>query len=138
MAKKDRNFIPKAQIDSQKKLVFSFEYYDTCSDKYCLSKFNSSDISTVTKRLQQLNSKTLREIFSQGKVLHFHEVDWNKTIKKNGFPNSMANRMSPFQFSLNGINNQKARVYGAYGSEVFYIVWFDLNHEIWPSFKKNT
>lgn len=137
MANKHRAEIPEPKIEKGKKLTFSFEFYDK-SKKYCLGKFSQKDVSLAIERLQQLNAKTLLEIFRDKKVLHFHEVDWSKTIERNGFPYTIVNNMSPFQFSLNGINCQKARVYGAFKDGVFYIVWFDLEHEIWPSFKKHT
>ena len=137
MGKNKNLSIPNPKIKEDYKLVFSFEFYDTSED-FCLSKFKREDVKKALERLRQLNCKTLDEIFRQKKVLHFHEVDWNKTIKKSGFPSTMANQLSPFQFSLLGINNQKARVYGAYQNNIFYIVWFDLDHEIWPTFLKNT
>lgn len=137
MGRKDNISIPQPRVDARQKLVFSFEFYDL-SGKYCLSNFKQEDILLAIERLKQLNSKTLPELFRDKKVLHFHEVDWSRTAEKKGFPNHVVNQMSPFQFSLNGINNQKARVYGAYNNEVFYIVWFDFNHCVWPSYLKHT
>lgn len=134
---KSNPVISEPKIDKKEKLTFSFEFYDR-SGKYCLSKFEKTDIPLAIERLQQLNEKTLLEILRGKKVWHFHEVYWEMTTERGGFPSKKANEYSPFQFSLVGVNNQKARVYGALGGGIFYIVWFDLEHQVWPTFKKNT
>lgn len=130
--------IPNPQITSDRKIKFSFEFYDCTCDEYCLSSWNNTDVKQTLKRLKEINQKTIIELQQSGKVLHFHEVYWDKTIMKGGFPDICLKDMPAFQFSLLGINNQKARVYGALSSDVFYIVWFDHKHSIWPSFKSHT
>jgi hypothetical protein len=125
------------QVAKDEKLKFSFEFYDK-TGKYCLSEFEKGQVQLVMERLQQMNEKTLPDLIRDKKTLHFHEVYWDETIEKKGFPCKWANLYDPFQFSLNGVNNQKARVYGAFAGGVFYIVWFDLEHKIWPSPKKHT
>lgn len=137
MVKNKRFEIPQPSINKNDKLTFSFEFYDN-NGKYCLSKFKQGDVPLVLERLKQLNEKTINEILRDKNVLHFHEVYWERTTEKKGFPSSTVNSFNPFQFSLNGINNQKARIYGALTSTIFYIVWFDLEHQIWPSIKKHT
>jgi len=71
-------------------------------------------------------------------VYHFAEVDWACTTERSGFPEDAANQMSAFHFALLGVNGQCARVYGAYSENTFYIVWFDRNHEIWPTPLRHT
>ena len=88
-------------------------------------------------RLKEINAKTWNEMAKQAKGYHFHPVDWKQTTEKR-YPSNAAMQMQQFQFSLVGINDGKARVYGSYSDGVFYVVWFDLEHKIWPSFKKNT
>ena len=127
------------QESESKNISFSFEFYDISDEnKYCLSQWNKEQISLALLRLRDINKKTYNEISRDSKVYHFYPVDWNKTTKKQGFSDVKLKNLSAFHFSLLGINNQKARVFGAYSQNIFYIVWFDLNHEIWPSFKKHT
>lgn len=122
-----------------KNIAFSFEFYDTsCENKYCLSKWEKDQVALALARLKDINNKTYNEISKDAKGYHFNQVDWDKTNKKEGFPDVRLKNLPPFHFSLVGINNQKARVFGAYSENVFYIVWFDFNHEIWPSYKKYT
>ena len=116
------------------KLAFSFEFYD--SKEYCLSEWEKEKIRLALVRLGEINSKTLGEIMQQRKTLHFYETDWAKTIKKNGFSRDVPGE--PYHFGLPGLNGQKARVYGSVSGSIFYVVWFDFDHEIWPTFKRHT
>jgi len=133
MAKRDRLDIPEPKIDQ--KITFSFEFYDIVC-KYCISQWGQNKTLETLKRLREINRKTVKELFHDKRVYHFHPVDWSETIEKKGFPEENANKLEAYQFSLLGINNQKAGVYGAVSRNIFYIVWFDLEHAIWPTFKK--
>lgn len=122
-----------------KELVFSFKFYDEANDeKYCLSKFATDQIRTALQRLKEINCITLNDLRQKRSFYNFHDVDWSKTTIKTGFRDRDLKELEPFQFSLANVNGQKTRVFGAMSGFTFYIVWFDLNHEIWPSFKKNT
>ena len=119
------------------KLKFSFEFYD-CSGKYCISDWSREEIKKSLVRLKDINTKSFRELSKQRGVYHFGEVDWSQTIEKSGFPDKRVNDMYPFHFALLGVKNQLTRVFGAYSTGIFYIVWFDLEHIIWPTEKHNT
>ena len=121
----------------RKKIRFSFEFYDVGHSKYCFSNWSEKQILLTLKRLKDITTKSLLELKSQHSY-RFHEVYWNKTIHKTGFNNSSVNELPPFQFALIGVNGQLARVFGAYAEGVFYLVWFDLEHKIWPSPLRNT
>lgn len=126
-------------LPAGEKIKFSFEYYDTSDQPYCISEWQQKEqIKEALKRLKEINNKSFDELRRDRRVYHFEQVNWDKTTKKSGFPDSRANTLSAFHFSLLGVNGQKTRVFGAYYRDTFYIVWFDLNHEIWPSFLKNT
>lgn len=124
--------LPKTQ-----KIKFSFEYYDT-SNKYCLSSWSVDRIKKTLDRLKNVNTKTFNDLRRERYVYHFSEVIWEKTIEKNGFPDSRTKHLPAFHFSLLGVNDQLARVYGVFSEDTFYVVWFDLDHKIWPTPLKNT
>lgn len=128
---------PAAAIE-RGKITFSFEFFDTNTDRYCLSNGTPEQIKAVMLRLRQINEKTLHELLAERKVSHFHPIDWDKTTEQGGFPDARANAMEPFQFALLGVNGQLTRVYGGLYRDTFYIVWIDWNHEIWPSLKRHT
>lgn len=123
---------------NKQKLKFSFEYYDNTCDDYCLSKWESSQVRDALIRLREICAVSFMDMQSQSKQYHFAEVIWERTTKPTGFPFRALDGLPAFHFALLGINHQKARVFGAYQAGVFYIVWFDLNHEIWPSVLKHT
>ncbi len=128
-----------SKIDwSKKKIKFSFEYYDAGHKDYCLSNWSNDQILKTLKRLKDINLKNYHELIQGSRVYHFHEIHWEQTIHKSGFTNSAVNKLDPYQFALLSVNKQLARVFGAYYQDTFYIVWFDLNHEIWPVFPKGT
>lgn len=129
--------VPLVGLPEAENIKFSFEFYDT-TGKYCLKNWGEENLSKTLARLQDICCKKLSEIMRDKRVYHFAPVDWSQTIEKTGFPNNKVNRLDPYHFSLVGVNNQKARVYGGYAGNIFYVVWFDLEHTIWPSFKKNT
>jgi|SRR6266496_1785009 len=125
-------------VPGSQKIVFSFEFYNSNSSDFCLSEFSCDQIKLTLQRLKDVNGKTYHELSQGGGVMHFHQVYWPKTTCPKGFEVVALESLEPFQFALLGVNGQKARVYGALGSGVFYIVWFDLEHKITPSFKKHT
>ncbi len=112
------------------KIKFSFEFYDT-SKKYCLSCWEKEQIFKALDRLKDVNTKTYNEMIMSSGVYRFHEVDWSKTKEKNGFPDKRVDGLPSFQFALLNINSQKTRVFGGLSKNIFYIVWFDLNHDIY-------
>ena len=118
------------------KLRFSFEFYD--GSKYCLSSWIQEDVKQTLSRLKEICKLSFNDMRRMASTYHFHEVDWKSTTEKSGFPIRSVNGLSAFQFALLGVNHQKARVYGAYYGGIFYIVWFDFEHSITPSFRKNT
>jgi len=120
------------------KIRFSFEHYDIESDRYCLSKATQDEVRKALVRLSEISAMTLRELMAQRRVFHAGEVIWEKTQEPSGFPHDDLNHLEPFHFALLSVRSQKTRVFGAFDGEMFYIVWFDLNHEIWPSALKHT
>lgn len=120
------------------KITFSFEYYDNSENrKYCLSKWPEADLKLTMTRLKEVSELTHNEMCQRKHSLHFHPVNWS-SCTESGFTTPVPAEMEPYQFSLVGINYSKARVFGAYYRNVFYVVWFDLEHKIWPTALKNT
>lgn len=119
-------------------LNFSFKFYDEDREEYCLSCWKQKEIKRALKRLKQLSDKTLNQLRQDRSFYHFHEVIWEKTTEKRGFSNNLLDDLPHFQFMLPGINSQKARVFGALQGNTFFIVWFDLNHDVCISNKKHT
>lgn len=138
MASQHKGVVSPIKVPEHDKLRISFEYYDSSCNDYCLSKWDQNQIRTAVLRLKDLCTKSFHELRSGRSVYHFGEVYWDRTTKPMGFPEKKVNELPAFHFGLLGINHQKARVFGAYQAGTFYVVWFDLDHQIWPSLLKHT
>lgn len=123
---------------ANEKIKFSFEFYDTSTNEYCLSCWNQKQIKRSLECLKDISTKSFNDLRRGSGTYHFGEVVWKETIKKQGFPDIRAQNLPPFHFALVGVNGQRARVYGVFSTGVFYIIWFDLEHLIWPTPLKHT
>ena len=120
-----------------KEIVFSFRYYDTdCSD-WCISEWEKEQIKTALTQLKEINQKKITEL-CRGKPWHSHPVEWKKTIYRDGFPNKSLREMESWQIALPSVKKTCTRFFGVIEKNIFHIVWFDLNHKIWPTKLKNT
>ena len=137
MAQKNKDLKIPAPPQTPQKLAFSFQFYDDRDEsKYCLSAWEQTEIKMALKRLKEISALNHNEMQQRSRVLHFHAVDWSQASETK-FPNGAPSKEA-YQFSLQGINGQKARVFGAYYQGVFHIVWFDREHSVWPTELKNT
>lgn len=134
---KKKDLIPEPK-PPEEQINFSFRYYDTRNNKYCISCWEKHLIAKALNALKDISNKTYGEINHSRTTYHFYPVRWEQTIEKSGFPCRGANELEAFHFALVGVNGQLARVYGSLYKNTFYIIWFDLNHIIWPSFKSYT
>ncbi|MGI0492333.1 hypothetical protein ACN4EG_11160 [Alkalinema pantanalense CENA528] len=115
-----------------KGVSFSFKYLKTDHKKF---NWNDREISywiTLLDRLKNLSGLTAVELKSNSsKSLRCHPIDWNDT-SENGFgiPDEEQVVDTPYQFSLS--SNEHGRVHGFFIGEVFYAVWLDPNHCLYP------
>ena len=110
--------------------IFSFSYYDEKHRHYSArSVATCNDFCLLFKHLRMYSTMTWGQI-EAGKH-HAHEVEWSKSKQPTGFSGSLAipKTYPPYQFVAYG----KARIVGFHKNKVFYIVWFDVNHQIFPS-----
>jgi len=110
------------------KASFSFEFYDHKNKRYSVSSISKcKDFHLLFKHLHKLSCLTWRSI--ENSKNRAHEVTWNTTKEKKGFPPKLKipQGFPPYQFQLYG----KLRVFGFHKMGIFYIVWFDPNHSIY-------
>lgn len=118
-------------INSQN-ISFSFEYYD---DKH--DKFNSEDRDPIyflklLERLKSLSSQLPQElIINPNGSLRCHVIDWDKTSEDSfGLLQKEYLAKNRYQFSIS--QSEHGRVHGFFINNVFYIVWLDPNHLLYP------
>ena len=74
---------------------------------------------------------TRLEIKLNASSLHCHELDWNKTSRPKGFSHlkNLSQDHEPFQL---GVGKVKGRIIGFFVDDIFYVVWFDPDHLLYP------
>jgi hypothetical protein len=117
----------------QQGITFSFKYFQ---DKHSKFSCNSKDATywlTLLERLKALSSLTAQELLvNRSSSLRCHPIKWEETSEsKFGLPNEEQLVDTPYQFSLS--SNEHGRVHGFFIDQVFYIIWLDPNHQLYPT-----
>jgi hypothetical protein len=105
-------------------------------DKHSKFSCDCRDIAywlTLLERLKALSSLTAQELLvNRSSSLRCHPIKWEETSEKAfGLPNEEQLVDTPYQFSLS--SNEHGRVHGFFIDQVFYIIWLDPNHQLYPA-----
>lgn len=114
-------------------ISFSFKYYQDGHDKFSCNERTTIYWLTLIDRLKALSGLSNRELLiNRSSSLRYHPIKWEDT-SENGFglPNEEQLVDTPYQFSLS--SNEHGRVHGFLIDEVFYIVWLDPDHLLYPA-----
>lgn len=113
-------------------ISFSFKYYQDGHDKFHCRDRESAYLLTLLERLRSLSGLSVRELLiSRSSALRCHPIKWSDTSEDEfGLPNEEQLIDTPYQFSLS--SNEHGRVHGFFIDEIFYIVWLDPNHLLYP------
>lgn len=116
-------------------LIFSFKHLqlEHPKGKFCIKAKNGDYIFKVLSRLKDvslLKANELRQ--SGGKALRAHTIDWDGTSEKSGFChlNEQLQSVTPYQFQFSA--NEYGRIHGFFIDNIFYAVWLDPQHELYP------
>lgn len=103
-------------------ILISFEY---CDDrKHCLCELNKNELKEITKTFKILNTNSWLEARQ-------HTGLQIKALKDINPPSYISEDVK-----LNEIRfNQKGRLHGFHMDGIYYVIWFDKNHEV--TAKKN-
>jgi hypothetical protein len=84
------------------------------------------------KDISRLNAQELTN--NRSSALRCHSINWDDTTESCfGFPGEEQLVDTPYQFSIS--SNEHGRVHGFFIEEVFYIVWLDPDHNLYPNKK---
>jgi len=131
---KHRSRLNASEIQPNEQLLnelikYSFKYLQV-SKKYDYRKCDSHYFQALFDRLRDISNLKLKELPSKSKTLKYHEIKWGDTTEE-GFssinPEIWAG--SSYQFSLS--KNELGRVHGFIIETVFYIVWLDVDHNLY-------
>ena len=113
---------------------FSFKYLDSNHANFTFDRQDANYWKTLIDRLKDLSGLTPLELIeNRSSTLRFHKIDWqDKRVSENcfGLPNEEQLVSIPYQFSVS--SNKYGRVHGFFIENVFYIVWLDPNHKLYP------
>lgn len=115
------------------KVRFSFELFDNLDKGLCPDRFPNGYTQKLMERLSavsQLKEQEFRS--SKDRSLRAHTHDWPKTSRPDGFShlNEQLRDLQGWQFCLSA--NEYGRVHGVMIDSVFYVIWLDVNHALYP------
>lgn len=133
LSKESQSSIRPTEIKSRQGISFSFKYYDASHDKFSCNGKDGLYWQTLVNRLRDISGLTALQLRQGGnKTLRCHPIDWSKTSENSfGLKDEEQLVDIPYQFSLS--SNEHGRVHGFIIDEVFYIVWLDPNHLLYPA-----
>jgi hypothetical protein len=125
--------IQKTKLKPLQCISFSFKYFQDDHRKYSCTSKEVAYWLTLLDRLKALSGLTAQELLvNRSSSLKCHPIKWEDT-SENGFglPNEEQLVDIPYQFSLS--SNEHGRVHRFFIDQVFYIVWLDPNHQLYPA-----
>lgn len=114
------------------KPVWRFQYLD--HDAYGFDAADSDAITSVVQALGQFESMTLPELFNGHPGKHYEVETAHDNIKSRLADLGREDETRVSRLRLAG----KPRLYGFLRENVFYVLWWDPKHQLWPSEKRNT
>ncbi|MFI9380739.1 hypothetical protein [Kutzneria sp. NPDC052558] len=133
-AKMPRHVFEPQESDSQ--IVIRMSRIDTAGP-WCLSKIDPGEHSKMLGRLKGLESMTVMEVFASGE-------EPGKHYEIAGCPSrAMVDRLTELGYDDETRISRlrfggRGRLYGFMRRNHFYALWWDPEHEIWPSKLRNT
>ncbi len=133
--RKPDNLKPTELSQLQKGIAFSYKYLQEEHPKFSIRQRDIQYLIALLSRLKDLSSLSVQELKgNSSKTLRCHPIDWKDTSENSfGIPNEEQLVDGPYQFSLSA--NKHGRVHGFFIEQVFYIVWLDPEHQLYPSRK---
>ncbi|MGB3515574.1 MAG: hypothetical protein WBA43_03905 [Elainellaceae cyanobacterium] len=114
-------------------ISFSFKYYQNDHHKFSCSEKAATYWLTLIDRLKAISGLSNKELLAnRSSALRCHPIRWEDTSEYGfGLPNEEQLVDIPYQFSVS--SNEHGRVHGFLIDEVFYVVWLDPEHLLYPA-----
>jgi hypothetical protein len=107
--------------------------YIKVGDRYCLSQCKRDEVKAYKSCLQKLTSRTWSQVLETGgrsgtKTGLAHTNYQDSVLRKVTRPRELSQELK-----ISAVRaSEEARLFGAYGDGVYYVLWFDPHHEIVP------
>lgn len=119
------------------RIRFSFKFFDGANGFGCeavAENVRAGYWPAFMDRLKSLSDMLMSEFRTkQNRVLRNHTHDWAKTSCPEGFsclPQQLQD-IKPWQFCID--QSRYGRVHGIILDEVFYVIWLDPEHRLYPA-----
>ena len=111
---------------------FSYKYFQCDHSKFSITGKDIDYLVAFLERLKNISSwKFMEFIANNSNALRCHPIDWQKSSESCfGLPKEDQLVDKPYQFSIS--SNKHGRVHGFFIEEIFYIVWLDPDHQLYP------
>ena len=111
---------------------FSYKYLDVGNNKFGFTDRDPKYFSSFIERLRDLSSISPTELRrNRGQGLRCHPIQWEDTSESCfGIPGEEQLVGVPFQLQIS--SNEHGRIHGFFIGSVFYIVWLDPEHLLYP------
>jgi hypothetical protein len=129
-SRKIRSTPPKQQKPTG--ISFSFKFFNGSHDEFYCHDREINYWITFLDRLKDLSGLTALEMMNnRSSTLRCHPISWSDTSELAfGIPGEEQLVDMPYQFSLS--SNAHGRIHGFFIEEIFYIVWLDPEHRLYP------
>ncbi len=115
------------------RVTLSFRYFRERAPFVTLN-VGGNYAGVLLERLSAVCAMTVKEMKeSRGKPLRCHPIRFEETSEAGGFEHikfGLIETTEPYQFSLT--SNKHGRVHGFFVGTVFYVVWVDPTHALYP------
>jgi hypothetical protein len=115
-------------------LRFSFKFYDGNHYRFHCNGRHADYFVTLIERLKDLSRERVDVLTgTRNRTTRFHPIDWtDKRVCATGFgiPQGEEYDDEAWQFSLT--KSEHGRVHGFLVGALFYVVWFDADHQLYP------
>jgi hypothetical protein len=102
--------------------------------KFSLDRCADGFLDKLLSRLRDVCQITVQEFRTSknSKTLRAHTINWDETSEKEGFTclNAQLRDNEPWQFALTA--NVHGRVHGFLIDSIFFVVWIDPDHQLYP------
>jgi hypothetical protein len=140
MGKKTRK-IPAARLEPESaRLEFSFKHLDSTHSKYGLDQCSAEYLRCLIEKIKDYSNYTVDQFRDQNDTDHRYVIDFDKTPAPKGFTSLPSDLYleSPWEFAVCPTatkHSDKAawRAYGVLIGNVFYFVWLDTTHGLFPN-----
>ena len=115
---------------------FTFKYYQTASEKFHANDRDPNYFLTLLERLKNVCTLTATFFRNNGSdALRSHVIGWEETTETDGFScfnNQLKDYASSHAYQFSVSANAHGRVHGFLIDDLFYVVWLDPTHKLYP------